>query len=332
MTPDVVTVTLNPAIDWTLEVPRFTTGAVNRVVAERFRAGGKGGNVAAALAGYSCADLDAHVLASSPCAASELPRFRVTASGFLGRENVAAFETFLAEKSIGDEFVRVGGATRVGIKIFDPENQQTTDINFAGAAVSAGEVRELEERLFLLARKKPYFVLAGSVPPGVDASIYARLIAQLKRADCRVALDTSGEALQSALEARPDFVKPNLHELQGLVGTSLHDEQSVLAAARTIVSRGIELVVVSMGEKGALFVTPSSAVAARPPSMAVNSSVGAGDAMVAGIVAAQMEGLSLRELALEATLSSLRALTAERSDAGRLSREIIIEEVRSDRT
>jgi 1-phosphofructokinase len=110
-------------------------------------------------------------------------------------------------------------------------------------------------------------------------------------------LDTSGEGLRLALEATPQIVKPNIHELEELLGRSLDSAAAIVDAARTLIGRGVELVVVSMGGDGACFINAAEVVIARPPRITVVSTVGAGDAMVAGIVAAQLEGLSLVECA-----------------------------------
>lgn len=286
---DVVTVTPNPAIDWTVTVPGFRAGAVNRAAADRSQPAGKGVNVAAALAGYG---------------------HRVAATGFLGRDNAAAFEAFFAARRIEDAFVRVDGATRTGIKLVDPDRQETTDVNFAGAAVTAEDVETLLERVEALAESGDrWFVLAGSLPPGADAALYAELARSITDAGCRVVLDTSGDALRHALDAAPSIVKPNVHELEALVGRPLPSTEDVADAARALLERGVELAAVSMGAEGALFVAREAVMHARPPAIEVGSTVGAGDAMVAGIVAARLAGLNLAETARLATAFSLAALT-----------------------
>jgi 1-phosphofructokinase len=285
----VVTVTPNPAIDWTVTVPGFAAGAVNRASAERSQPAGKGVNVAAALAGFGV---------------------RVAATGFLGRDNAAAFEAFFAARRMEDVFVRVDGATRTGIKIVDPERGETTDVNFPGAAVSAADVEELLERVEMLAEGSDrWFVLAGSLPPGADATLYAEMVRSIKDAGCLVVLDTSGDALRHALDAAPHVVKPNVHELEALVGRPLPTVEDVADAARVLLDRGVVLAAVSMGAEGALFVTREAVVHARPPAVEVGSTVGAGDAMVAGIVAARLARLNLAEAARLATAFSVAALT-----------------------
>lgn len=291
---DAVTVTLNPAIDRTLTIPRFSPGEVHRVEAVCNSAGGNGINVAAALAN---------------------DQRRIAATGFLGRENAALFETLFAEKTIADRFIRIPGETRIGIKITDPVAHQTTDINFPGASPRPGDIAALREEIDAL--DAPWFILGGSLPPGVDPAFYRDLTAALKARGRKVVLDTSGEPLRLALEAVPEIIKPNLHELEALLGQRLADEKAVIAAARSLVQRGIGLVVVSMGKEGACFVNAERAVIARPPEVEVRSTVGAGDAMVAGIVSAQIQGLPLDECARLGTAFSIEALTRTKEPAER---------------
>lgn len=285
-TTEVVTVTLNPAIDQTVTIPNFAAGKVNRVEQYQSDAGGKGVNVASILADYGHA---------------------VAVTGFLGRENVAIFEELFRQKQIEDHFVQIEGQTRVGIKISDPVLDQTTDINFPGQAPTRADVEVLLERMQTL--EAEWFVLAGSIPPGVEATIYRDLVAALKARGRKVALDTSGDALHHGVDAIPQLIKPNIHELEVLVKEPLPTRGAVIDAALRLIDRGIELVAVSMGEKGALLITQQSVVAARPPRIEVKSTVGAGDAMVAGIVAGQLRNMPLATCARLATAFSLDAIS-----------------------
>lgn len=298
---EVITVTPNPAIDWTLTIPGFTAGAVNRVEGQRRNAGGKGVNVAAALAAYG---------------------HRVAATGFLGDANAAIFADLFGRAGIADHFVRVPGETRVGIKILDPAAGETTDVNFPGLAPAREDVEALVRWLTEVgADSRPVVVLAGSVPPGVDAGIHADLLRLLKPLGCRVVLDTSGDPLRRALDEAPHVIKPNVHELEALVGRPLATVDEVVEAARGGLARGVELAVVSMGAEGAVFVRADRAVVAVPPRVTVGSTVGAGDAMVAGIVAALLADLDLPGMARLASAFSLATLT--RAEPGPASRSEI---------
>ena len=283
---EVITVTLNPAIDRTVTISNFTAGAVNRVEQVRNNPGGKGVNVASALADYGV---------------------RVAVTGFLGRDNSASFEELFSRKNIEDHFVRIAGQTRVGIKVTDPVLRQTTDINFPGPTPGAGDLETLLRRLATM--EGTWFAIAGSLPPGVEAGVYKEMIAALRARGNKAPLDASGEALRLAIQAEPNIVKPNIHELEALLGRSLHGEKEVIEAAREIVGGGIELAAISMGRDGACFVTEDEVVIARPPEIEVKSTVGAGDAMVAGILAAHLRQLPLDECARLSTAFSLEALT-----------------------
>ena len=282
---DCLAITLNPAIDRTITIPNFQAGKVNRVQAEYSNAGGKGVNVASSLADAG---------------------HKIAVTGFLGRENVALFERLFARKRIADHFVRLDGETRVGIKITDPVLRETTDINFPGAEPLPSDLAAL--RAIVDHFDAEWFVLAGSLPPGVETTIYRDLTAALKARGRKVALDTSGDSLNQAIEAVPSFIKPNIHELEGLVGRALPSREAVTEAARELVARGIEMVVVSMGEQGACFVGSEGVLFAIPPAIEVRSTVGAGDAMVAGVLSSKIRGLSLADTARVSTAFSVRAI------------------------
>jgi 1-phosphofructokinase len=282
---DCLAITLNPAIDRTITIPNFQAGKVNRVQGEYSNAGGKGVNVASSLADAG---------------------HKIAVTGFLGRENVALFERLFARKRIADHFVRLDGETRVGIKITDPVLKETTDINFPGAEPLPSDLAAL--RAIVDHFDAEWFVLAGSLPPGVETTIYRDLTAALKARGRKVALDTSGDSLNHAIGAVPSFIKPNIHELEGLVGRALPSREAVTEAARELVARGIEMVVVSMGEQGACFVGAEGVLFATPPAIEVRSTVGAGDAMVAGVLSSRIRGLSLAETARVSTAFSVRAI------------------------
>lgn len=285
----IATVTLNPAIDMTTRADGFQTNTVNRGQTMQFDAGGKGVNVASFLADYG---------------------YATAVTGFLGQENAGIFEQLFARKRIEDHFVRIAGSTRIGVKIVDEANQQTTDINMPGLVPTTEAMNALLEKIEELAASNDWFALSGNLPPGMPTTIYATIITQLKRHGKQVILDTSGEALREGVLAGPTIVKPNADELQQLTGHSITDEVALEQAARQLLDNGIQLVVISMGERGAMFVDAATTLLAVPPSVKVKSTVGAGDAMVAGLIAGQVQGLSLSDCARLATAFSLGAITS----------------------
>ena len=286
---NIATVTLNPAIDQTVRADHFRPNTVNYAQSMQFDAGGQGINVASFLtdSGHS-----------------------VAVTGFLGQENAEIFEHFLASKHIDDQLVRIPGSTRIGVKIVDEARQQTTDINMPGLPPPGEALDALLKTIERLAGSCDWFVLSGTLPPGVPATTYATIITQLKGSGRQVALDTSREALREGVRAGPSIVKPNVDELQQLIGQSLPDEGALEQAARHLLDGGIRLVVISLGERGAMFVDASSTLLATPPAVMVKSTVGAGDAMVAGLIAGQVQHLSLAECARLATAFSLGAITS----------------------
>jgi 1-phosphofructokinase len=271
-----VTVTLNAALDHTLDCPGFTAGAVNRVASQALHAGGKGINVAAFLAGR---------------------HESITATGFLGRDNAAPFEALFRDRGIHDRCLRLPGASRVNIKVIDPPSQRVTDINLPGLDITKEALDSLFAEVARLAEDSRWFVLSGSVPKGAPDDVYAQLVRDLRARGCFVVVDASGAPLARALSARPDMIKPNQHELSELLGRPVSGRADVLQAARELQRSGVGLVVVSMGAEGAIFVEEGRALLAAPPAIEVVSTVGAGDAMVAGVLSARMRGGDLEACA-----------------------------------
>ena len=283
----VVTVTINPAIDQTISIPNFTAGAVNRVQSSQMDPGGKGINVASFLADFG-----------QPA----------TVTGFLGTDNDGIFRRLFERKGIEDRCVRIAGQTRIGVKVSDEALHQTTDINFPGETPSPADIEHLFEILGELAATHEWFVLSGSIPRGVSAGIYEEMVRKL--AGKKVVLDTSGEGFRQAVPAGPWLIKPNVDELSEYAGKSLDSPTAILEQARAIMGRyHIHTVVISMGKEGAIFVEGDETVWAVPPVVAVKSTVGAGDAMVAGTVAGKIRGLTLAECARLATAFSVTAIS-----------------------
>ncbi|MDO4264841.1 MAG: 1-phosphofructokinase family hexose kinase, partial [Deinococcus sp.] len=180
----------------------------------------------------------------------------------------------------------------------------TTDFNLPGVRVSAAQLDALLGQLRHLAAEQDAVVLAGSLPPGMPADIYARAVAALRQNGVPlVAADTSGEALRHLLAAPtlPHLLKPNIHELEAALGRELPTDAARLEAARDLLERGAEWVALSLGEEGAWLVWAGGAVRALPPQVDVVSTVGAGDAMVAGLVSARLSGLTPSEALRRAT-------------------------------
>ncbi|MBL6081437.1 1-phosphofructokinase family hexose kinase [Belnapia sp. T18] len=278
-----VTLALNPAIDQTVELEALRPGAVNLARGATRHPAGKGVNVAACLADWG------------------VP---VTATGLLGEANDAPYRALFAERGIKDCCVRIPGETRTNVKLLDRATGATTDINLPGTEPEPAALEEALAALHVAVGKGTVAVLAGSLPPGLVPETYADLVGLLTEQGARVVVDASGPALAAALEAPvlPHAVKPNRQELEGWAGRRLADRAALLETGRELVARGVRLAVVSLGAEGALFVTANEALVVRAPALQVAaSSVGAGDAMVAGIATGLADGLGLAALACRAT-------------------------------
>jgi len=258
----ILTLTLNPALDLTVELSRLDAGQVNRSEEMHTHAAGKGVNVAQVLA-----DLG----------------HQVTVSGFLGEDNQQAFETLFAKRGFVDAFIRVPGETRSNIKVAEQDGR-ITDINGPGPMVDAAAQQALLDRLQQIAPGHDAVVVAGSLPRGVTAQWLRELIERLNALGLKVALDSSGEALRAALLASPWLIKPNTEELADALGCEVVSPIAEAQAAARLHSQGIEHVVISHGADGVNWFSVGSALHASPPKVSVASTVGAGDSLLAGML------------------------------------------------
>jgi 1-phosphofructokinase len=291
--PRITTVTLSPALDLTIRLPQLRRGEVNRAGVAELRPAGKGVNVAVMLA-----------VLGEPALASAL----------LGEGDIPAFEDFLESFGIATDFVPLPGRCRINVKLVETGAGVVTDINPAGPTASLAAVEQLAARLAL--RAPGLVVLAGSLTPGLPVDAWAVLLRMLGAAGCQVLLDSSGPAFEAALEAGPVLVKPNRAELAALLGRPLPDREALVEAALALQARGIERVVVSDGGAGALFVLPGATLWARPPKVPLTTTVGAGDAMVAGLAAALARGLDAEAMARLATGCAAAAVSRHVGAAG----------------
>ncbi|MFG3454068.1 1-phosphofructokinase [Stutzerimonas stutzeri] len=282
----VLTVTLNPALDLTVQLPSLRLGEVNRSESLQVHAAGKGLNVAQVLA-----DLG----------------HRLTVTGFLGESNPQAFEQLFAVRGFADEFVRVPGDTRSNIKLAEADGQ-VTDINGPGLTVSEAHCTELLTRLERLAPSHDLVVVAGSLPRGIDSQWFVQLLQTLTGLGVRVALDTSGAALRDGLAATPWLIKPNEEELTEARNVELTEPAALTAEARRLQAEGIEHVVISQGANGVSWFSPGATLHANPPKVQVVSTVGAGDSLLAGMLHGLLEGWPAERTLTHATAIAAQAV------------------------
>jgi 1-phosphofructokinase/6-phosphofructokinase 2 len=267
----IVTLTPNPSVDRTVSITDLQRGEVHRATATRIDPGGKGVNISRALTAHK-----APTLAVLPAGGPQ---------GHLLAE-------LLAEAGIDVAIVPIGGSIRANLALVEPDGT-TTKINEPGPTLSGSELDALlAGAMATLAEKPSWLVGSGSLPPGVDDDLYAGLVRRCRDAGVSVAIDASGAPLRHAVAAGPDLIKPNLEELEELVGRSLNSLGDVVTAAADLVASGVATVVVSLGGDGALLVTPSVTAHAVAPVHAPLSTVGAGDALLAGYLYATGGGSS----------------------------------------
>jgi len=273
----ILTVTLNAAIDRTVAVPNFRLARRHRAVESRTVAGGKGINVARALS-----------LLGRP----------VIAAGFVGGPTGARVLEQLREESVLTDFTRIAAETRINLAVIDPTSGDQTEINERGPAVSAEEVKKLFERIGYLSSGAKICVLAGSLPPGAGDDLYARLIADLSRRGVAVVLDAEGEAMLEGVRAGASMVTPNEREAEELVGQEFSDGSDLAAGLAELVRLGAQEAAITRPE-GCVAAVGEGAerrlLEVHTEPLEPVSTVGSGDAFLAGYVAARYEGRSAED-------------------------------------
>lgn len=267
----IVTVTMNPAIDKTVEIDALERGGLNRIHHVELDAGGKGINVSKTI----------HALGG-----------KSIATGFIAGSTGKMIQGVMDEWGIENDFIEVSGETRTNTKVFE-KTGELTELNEPGPVVEEDDVQALFEKLGGYAKEDTLFVLAGSVPKGVDKHIYRKMIALVHEKGAKVLLDADGELFMNALEAGPDMIKPNKVELEQYAGMDyIASEQELLSAAEKLTEKGIDTIAVSMGKSGAIFLREGYKVKCPGLKVKAHSTVGAGDAMVAALSYSWSEGLS----------------------------------------
>lgn len=272
----VLTVTLNPALDKTVSVAGFEVGGTNRIRSMRMDAGGKGINVAKVL-----------------------KKFEVNVSAFgLQAGNMGrVIRHKLTALGIPHQFLEAPGETRTNLKIVDEQSQVTTELNEPGFLTEPELLKELADEYRKELTDAAVVVLAGSLPPGAPKDFYKTLIEIAGEKRIPVILDADGEALRHGVEGRPYAIKPNIQELERLTGKTLQSDADIVRAAEELNAAGIEIVLVSMGGDGSLLVGRGQAIKAVPFPIKPQSTVGAGDSMVAALAYSLLKGLSPEDTA-----------------------------------
>jgi 1-phosphofructokinase family hexose kinase len=273
----IVTVTLNAAIDRTLLVPNFQLGQRHRASVGFTSAGGKGINVARALKRLG-----------TP----------VVCTGLAGGRTGTLLVEDLTSEGILNDFVRIRDESRTSTAVLDPTSNAYTEINEWGPEVGEDELDTLRDKLLYLSQSAEFLVFAGSLPRGLQAEVYAELIREANRRQLLTVLDTEGEALRLGIEAEPYLVSPNMREAEALVGHEFVDEEDLAAGLDEIAALGARNVLITL-ETGcyALLREDRTEIRLRgtAPPVEPISTVGAGDTLLAGFIAARAAGRPFEE-------------------------------------
>lgn len=308
----IVTVTMNPAIDKTVDIDRLQHGGLNRIQKVEYDAGGKGINVSKTI--------------------QELGGTSV-ATGFLGGNAGRTIESVLNDKGIQNDFIMVDGETRTNTKVFE-QTGEVTELNEPGPMISDGQIGQLMEKLEGYANAQTLFILAGSIPNGVDKGIYGEITRRVHAHGAKVLLDADGELFRNALDAGPDMIKPNRVELEEYAGFDYRASvEELLETAKSLKGKGIGTVAVSMGKSGAMFVRDGYEVKCPALTVRAHSTVGAGDAMVAALAYAWDQQLDNEQTVRMCIATSAGAVTTigtkppTRALVDELMEQVVIEKI-----
>jgi len=293
----IITVTLNPAIDKTIEIDDFIIGNVNRIVSTRVDAGGKGINVSKVIKELGDKSL---------------------ALGFLGGNSGNQIKNYLDDINIKNDFLILKGETRTNIKIIDKVNNTHTDINEKGPSLMGQDITNIKEKIMEYCKPDSLVVLSGSVPIGVSSDIYCEIIKDVKNKGGKVILDADGEMLLQGIKAGPYMVKPNVEELEKAFGKKINNEEEVIETARKILEYGVKYVVISQGSEGSIFISADKVAKVKGIKVEVKSTVGAGDSMVAAMAVAIENNYSFEETMKLACATSAANVMTEGTQTGRL--------------
>lgn len=287
----ILTVTANAAIDKRYVIDGLETGEVNRVKSVEMSAGGKGLNVArtAAIAGE-----------------------KVTATGFLGGHSGEFVQERTRREGIRDEFVWCQGETRTCINVWDEKAHRQTEMLEPGFTATETNQDSLVKKFSELVPDADVAAISGSMPAGCTSELYRRLLDAGRAAGKKVILDTSGKTLMEGIHFRPFMIKPNIDEIQQLVGRKLDPEkkEELFAAADELHALGIPTVVISLGASGSVMSCSDGVYQAAVPKVDAVNTVGCGDSMIGGFTVGISRGLTMPDcLKLASAISAASAMT-----------------------
>ncbi|MBI4397992.1 MAG: 1-phosphofructokinase family hexose kinase [Candidatus Omnitrophica bacterium] len=258
------TLTVNPALDLTLEIEGLVVEDVNRVSSFSEDAGGKGINVSKVLRELGCK--------------------RLKTLAVLGGRRAERFKNILKRKGIHAASIPIHEETRINVTVFDRKNRHTTKLNQPGPRISSHESRRMIHIIEQAARMSRIFVLAGSLLPDLPSGWYGQLIQKISRAGLYTVLDADGEALRRGIGGRPWLIKPNRFEASRVLGDSLSTEDGMRKGARQLQELGASNVLISLGADGVFYSGEGGQWRGYSVPVRPNSTVGAGDSFLAGFI------------------------------------------------
>lgn len=282
----ILTVGMSPCVDVTVKIDEIRVGKTNAAGEKRVTYAGKANNVAVGV--------------------TRLGR-KAFVTGFMYNENGSLFEKTLDKEGIPFCFVWNAGRVRENYKFIDAQGV-LTEVNEEGKAVAREKLFELSEMVRAQAAKSEATVISGGVPKGTPDSYYGELVAAARKSPV-VAVDTYGGRLLAAIDAGADVVKPNLEELSKTFGREFSTREEQLQGAKALAERGAKYVLLSLGDEGAMLVTKEEAYYCESPHVSVESTVGAGDAMLAAATIALTEGRELAEVLRSAVAAGTATVT-----------------------
>lgn len=271
----IITVTLNPAIDKTIEILNFKTGDVNKIKKSRKDIGGKGINVSKGLKSLNTNSL---------------------ALGFLGGRYKEEFKEELKLLKIKELLTIIEGETRVNTKIIDPISKKYTDINDIGPTIGKKEKDYFLKTYKTSIKDKDIIVISGSLPKGINEDFYKVLISIAKEKGAFVIFDAEGKALKEGLKGLPHIIKPNIAELEELSCIKFKSDSEIINYCKSLIKLGIRKILVSLGERGSIFIGKDKVYRIDSEKVDVLSTVGAGDAMVAATAYGVIKNLDSKEI------------------------------------
>lgn len=254
----IYTITLNPSIDYIVQLEQLELGSVNRTSDTFKYPGGKGINVSRILARLKSPNI---------------------ATGFIGGFTGQFIKNTLADEEITTKFIKIKDDSRINVKL---KSQLETEINADGPKITSNEINDLIEYLEDHLSPNDIVILAGSIPKSMNPNFYQTIIKIIKDAQAEFIIDTTGKTLIDSLNKNPLLVKPNHHELGAIYNTELKNINDILPYGQKLIQDGAKYAIVSMADKGALLFTNTNIYFANPIKGTVKNSVGAGDSMIAG--------------------------------------------------